>query len=114
MAFSEGLATRVSRVVVPGRAEGDYFWFGHEGFEDWLPWCQEHRGELLARLRDELDEPGTAEAFFGSGLVEKHWRVGYFLADELMAGLGRPLPELVAMSVDEARATLREALETIS
>lgn len=110
MAFAEGMATRVSREVVQGRPEDDYFWFGHEGFEDWLPWCREHRSELLARFRDELDEPGTADTFFGSGLVEKRWRVGYYLADELVAGLGRPLPELAALNVDEARAAIRESL----
>ncbi|MGH9178949.1 MAG: hypothetical protein ACRD0N_10400 [Acidimicrobiales bacterium] len=109
-AFSEGVATQVSRRVVPGRPDDDYFWFGHEGFEDWLPWCQEHRAELLARFRDELDGEGTAEAWFGSGLVEKRWRLGYFVADELVGGMGQPLPELVAMSVDEARAAVREAL----
>ena len=110
MAFSEGLATQVSRQVVPGRPDADYFWFGHEGFEDWLPWCREHRAELLARFRDELATEGTAQAWFGSGLVEKRWRLGFFVADELVAGMGRPLPELVAMSVDEARAAVREVL----
>jgi hypothetical protein len=110
MAFSEGLANRVSRQAVPGRADEDYFWFGHEGFEDWLPWCREHRGELLARFRDELDDEGTAEAFFGSGLVEKRWRVGYYLADELVGGLGRSFAELVTLSVDEGRALVRDAL----
>lgn len=110
MAFSEGLATLVSRQVVPGRPDADYFWFGHEGFEDWLPWCQEHRSELLARFAEELDAEGTAETFFGSGLVEKRWRVGYFLADELVTSLDRPLPELVALSVGEARTAIRGAL----
>lgn len=110
MAFSEGLATQVSRAVVPGRPEGDYFWYGHEGFEDWLPWCEEHRDELLARFRDELDQPGTATAFFGSGLVEKRWRVGYYLADLVVSGLERPLPELVTLPVDEARQAIRDAL----
>jgi hypothetical protein len=110
MAFSEGLANRVSRQVVPGRPDDDYFWFGHEGFEEWLPWCREHRAELFARFRAELDEEGTAETFFGSGLVEKRWRVGYYLADELVGGFGRPLPELAALGVDEGRALVREAL----
>ncbi|MGQ0521142.1 MAG: hypothetical protein ACT4PX_08335 [Actinomycetota bacterium] len=112
MAFSEGLATVVSREVVPGRPDDDYYWFGHEGFDDWLPWCREHRSQLLARFRDELDAEGTAEAWFGSGLVEKRWRLGYYVADELVRGMGRPLPELVALSVDEACAAVREALET--
>ncbi|MDP9389186.1 MAG: hypothetical protein M3Q48_15025 [Actinomycetota bacterium] len=112
MAFSEGLATRVSRAVVPGRPEQDYFWYGHEGFEDWLPWCQERRGELLARFRDELDAPDAAETFFGGGLVEGRWRVGYYLADELVTALDRPLPELARMGVDEARQAVREVLAT--
>lgn len=110
MAFSEGLATVVARTVVPDRPEDDYFWFGHEGFDDWLPWCREHRRELLGRFGDELDAEGAAESWFGSGLVEKRWRLGYYVADELVRGLGRPLPELVALSVDEARAAIREAL----
>ena len=114
MAFSEGLATQVSRAVVPERPEDDYFWYGHEGFEDWLPWCQEHRGELLARFRDELDTPGTANAFFGSGLVEKRWRVGYYVADLLVAAMERPLPELVALPVDDARQAVRDALAKAS
>lgn len=109
-AFSEGLATLVSRQVVPGRPEEDYFWFGHGGFEDWLPWCEANRAELLARFRDEIDEPATADTFFGSGLVDKRWRVGYYLADALVAALDRPLPDLVALSVDEAGAAIREVL----
>ena len=113
-AFSEGLATRVSRQVVPDRPEDDYFWFGHEGFEDWLPWCVEHRDELVARFREELDEEGTAETFFGAGLVEKRWRVGYYLADLLVGSMDAPLPELVALSLDEARAAVREALAASS
>lgn len=113
-AFSEGLATLVSKVVVPGRPEADYFWYGHEGFEDWLPWCEEHCDELLARFRQEIDEPGTAEAFFGSGLVEKRWRVGYYLADLLVGSLAAPLSELVTLSVDDARSAIREALAETS
>jgi hypothetical protein len=114
MAFSEGLANQVSRAVVPGRPDDDYFWFGHEGFEDWLPWCREHRGELLARFRDELDAEGTAETFFGSGLVEKRWRVGYYLADLVVGAMDRPLPELVALSADEARSAVRETLQILA
>ena len=114
MAFSEGLATRVSRQVVPDQPENEYFWYGHEGFEDWLPWCEEHREELLARFRDEIDQPDTADTFFGGGLVEKRWRVGYYLADLLVAALDRPLPELVALSVAEAREAIRGALAKVA
>ena len=108
--FYEGVAIQASRALVPGRDEYDYFWYGHAGFEAWLPWCQEHRHELLERLRASLDDPGATETFFGGGLVDGQWRVGYFLADSLVAGLGRPLPELVTMSVAEGREAVRAAL----
>ncbi len=106
-AFSEGLAIQVSRSVVPGRAQEDYFWYGHTGFEDWLPWCREHRDELVELFAASLDEPDATERFFGGGLVENRWRVGYFVADELVGALGRPLPELARMSVDEGRDAIR-------
>lgn len=109
-AFYEGLAIQVSRVVVAGRADDDYFWYGHEGFADWLPWCRDHVDVLEERLRGALDDPAATETFFGSGFVEGRWRVGYFLADSLVRRLDRPLGELVTMSPDEGRRAVREAL----
>lgn len=111
MAFSEGMAIAASRQVVPGRPEDDYFWFGYDGFEDWLGWCQERRDELVARFAEALDDPAAFDTFFGAGLVEGRWRVGYFVADEVVKGLGRTLPELTAMTVPEARRAVREFLE---
>lgn len=111
MAFYEGVAIAASRAVVPARPEEDYFWYGHEGFADWLPSCREHQDELLERFRSGLDDPASVETWFGSGLVDGRWRVGYFVADVMVERLGRPLPELVAMSVDEGSAAVREALQ---
>jgi hypothetical protein len=110
MAFYEGVAIQASRAVVPDAPEDDYFWYGHVGFEDWLPWCQEHRDDLMERFRSSLDDPAAVDSFFGGGLVEERWRVGFFLADELVAGLGRPLPELVTLSVAEGSRAIRAAL----
>lgn len=109
-AFYEGLAARASRAVVPGRPEADYFWYGHEGFEDWLPWCEENAAHLEEHFAGAIDEPGTTEEFFGSGLVDGHWRVGFYLADRLVGRLDRPLPELLAMSPEEGRLAIRQAL----
>lgn len=108
--FSEGVATQASRAALPDQPEIEYFWFGHPETDDWLPWCREHRGELAKHLKASLDLPEATETFFGGGAVDGHWRVGYELADFLVAGLGRSLPELVAMSVDEARSVVTEAL----
>jgi hypothetical protein len=36
--------------------------------------------------------------------------VGYYLADILVSKLDRPLPELVTMTVDEAKAAIKATL----
>jgi hypothetical protein len=111
MTFYEGLALRASREIVPGRPEDEYFWYGHEGFEEWLPWCKEQRSELISLFRGALDDPAGVEQFFGSGLVEGRWRTGFFVADFLVGKLERSLDELAAMSVEEAARAIRELLE---
>jgi len=111
MIFAEGLATQVSRAAVPDAEEIDYFWYGHPEAQDWLPWCELHVDELRKHVRASLDIPEAVETFFGGGLVDGKWRVGYFLADRLVADLGRTLPELAAMTVDEARSAVRDALK---
>ena len=110
MVFTEGLATLASRIAVPDAPEIDYFWYGHPEAQDWLPWCQEHFEELRKHVRASLDLPEAVETFFGGGLVDGKWRVGYYLADQVVGSLGKSLPELAAMSVDEARAAVRDAL----
>jgi len=111
MVFTEGLATQVSRAAIPDAQEIDYFWYGHPEAQDWLPWCQQHVDELRKHVRASLDIPEALETFFGGGLVDGKWRVGYYLADQVVASLGRSLPELAAMSVDEARNAVRHALD---
>ncbi len=108
--FSEGLATQVSRAVVPGLPEVVYFWYGHPEVEEWLSWCEEQAPDLRRHLQASLDVPEAAETFFGGGLVDGRWRVGYYLADRLVAGLGHALPELVGLSVDDARQAVGAAL----
>lgn len=110
LTFSEGLAIQASRAAVPGRPEEEYFWYGLAGFGDWLPWCRERRDQLRERLRDGLDGSAEALLMFTGSAPDEPSRIGYFVADELVAGLGRPLRELVRMSVDEARSAVRDAL----
>ncbi len=110
VAFSEGVAIAASRALVPDRPELDYFWYGHGDVEHWLGWCKERREDLLEHFRASIDVPETVETYFGGGTIEGQWRVGFFLADELVKNLGRPLPELIAMSVEEAQAAIRQEL----
>ena len=111
MAFSEGLAIAASRAIVPGLPEADYFWYGHPEVESWLPWCQEHRDKLIQHFRASLDVPETVETYFGGGMIEGQWRVGFWLADELIRGVDLPLSSLAAMTVEEGRALIRKALD---
>ena len=110
LAFAEGVAIAASRQVVPGRPPEEYFWYGHGEVGHWLPWCQEHREQLLDTFAAGLDSPETVEAFFGGGFVETQWRTGYYVADELVSSLGKPLPELARMTVEEGRAAIFDAL----
>lgn len=110
MALYEGLAIHVSRAVVPGGPEYDYFWYGVAGFEDWLEECRKDERKLLEKFEDSLDEQDSVEAFFGGGFVEKKWRTGYYLADLLVGRIGKPIRELVGMSVEEGRKAIREVL----
>lgn len=114
-AFAEGLAIQVSRAVVPGRPEADYFWYGVAGFEEWLPWCRENHDLVLERFRKALDEDedDATEMFFGAGFIDDQWRVGFYVADALVAGLGQELGDLVRMSVDEGREAIRAAMDAL-
>lgn len=109
-AFYEGVAIRASRELARGRPEADYFWYGVDGFDDWVPWCRERRDELMQRMRDSLGDESAHEVLFGAGFVEGRWRVGYFLADELVGALGSPLRDLVRLTPDEAREAVRSVL----
>ncbi|MFN2503798.1 MAG: hypothetical protein ABR540_06125 [Acidimicrobiales bacterium] len=110
MAFSEGVAIQASRELMPDRPEEDYFWYGHPDVETWLPWCVERRQDLLDHFRAALDVPDTVETYFGGGTIDSQWRVGFYLADELVRTLNRPLRELVAMDVAQGQAAIRQVL----
>ena len=110
-ALAEGIALQASRTAVPDHPEQDYFWYGVEGFEDWLPWCREHRELLLDEFRRALDDPDAVEAFFGGGFVHAHWRTGFFVADVLVDELDLSLAELAGLDAVAGRRLVRDALD---
>lgn len=113
-ALYEGLAVAASRTAVPDRPDDDYFWYGLAGFEDWLPWCREHRDLLLEEFRDRLDDPDAVEAFFGAGFVHEHWRTGLFVADLVIEALDTPLDELVGLDAEAGRQAVIDAVEGLT
>lgn len=113
MAFSEGVAIAASRALYPGEAELAYFWYGHGDVDTWLEWCRDNRAKLLEHFGASLDAAGTAETYFGGGTIDGQWRAGFYIADELVTSLGKTLPELFALSADEGRAAIRQAIESL-
>ena len=112
----EGLAVQASRHAFPGRPAEEYFWYGMGGFEDWLTWCQEHRMDLLTMFHKALEDedPRAVETFFEEGAVEGRWRTGFFVADEVVGALSRPLRELARLDPDEARRAIRSELASLT
>lgn len=111
LTFSEGLAIRVSREVAPGQPEQDYFWYGIPGFEGWPVWCAEHSAGLRRQLLRMLDDPAAAQAMFGAGALDGHHRTGFYVADDVLEAMHRPLPELAGWPVSHAKSAVRAALQ---
>jgi hypothetical protein len=110
VAFAEGLAIAASREIVPGQPELDYFWYGHGEVENWLGWCEEHRQQLLEHFRASIDAPDTVETYFGGGMIDGQWRVGFYLADQLVRSLNLSIAELATLTVEQGQAAIREEL----
>ncbi|HEX6596823.1 MAG TPA: hypothetical protein VF045_07800, partial [Acidimicrobiales bacterium] len=83
---------------------------GHGEVDTWLDWCSEHHQDLIDHFGASIDVPDTVETYFGGGMIQGQWRVGFYLADQLVRSLDLPLPTLVAMSVDEGKAAIRQVL----
>jgi hypothetical protein len=81
--------------------------------DDWVPWCRQHTASLGERVRAAADDRAAVDTFFGAGLVDGQWRVGYHLADRLVADLGATLPELAALPVEDACRAVSDALAVI-
>jgi len=54
------------------------------------------------------------ETLFEGGQVEGHWRTGFFVADEVVGALRRPMRELARLDPDEARRRIREGLASLT
>jgi hypothetical protein len=91
--YSEGFAQRCEHVIL-----GQDTWHQATGVnnDDWLDWCQEHKGWLAATFLDAVDADEPVRPFFGSWYdIRGRRQCGYFLGHELIMEL-------------EAKASLKE------
>lgn len=112
LVYCEGLAIQTSRMAVPERPEQEYFWYGLSGFEAWPDWCRSRRAQLRTRLLAGLDGSAEAVQMFTGQVADEPSRTGYFIADDLVGALGRPLAQLARMAPAEARSVVRAGLAT--
>jgi hypothetical protein len=114
----EGLATRVTAALVPGRPDADYLTFpGRDGGDAWLAACRERERAILAGLRpflSDADGATVARFTFGSGttgLEREAYYAGWAVVGHLH-GSGHALAELAHIPGQKLPALVDEAIGT--
>lgn len=95
--YLEGVATFLSRKLVPGHHESVYYSYNRQG-EDWLSFCKSHRSEIARILLRDLQQVSPS--------IDKEWlkmsggsffgfnRLGYFLGTEFVSNLFDQMTEV--------------------
>ncbi|WP_091656449.1 hypothetical protein [Micromonospora auratinigra] len=113
--FVEGLATRVSAELDPGRPAEDHLWFGRTGYRPWRDECRRRWPEILDRVHADLaatDEARHAAYFRMRDAGDLPKRCGYLVGLALVGRLRErhPLAELARWPLPRVRAELGRAL----
>jgi hypothetical protein len=117
--MEEGLATRVTAALVPGRPDAGYVAYlaDDNGTSDWFEQCVAREAALLAGLRPFLTDSRSetvARFTFGggtTGLEREAYYAGWVLIGQLLAQ-GRTLAELAATPVDALAPLIERAIDT--
>ncbi len=110
--YSEGFAQRCEHVIL-----GTDTWHQSVGLndDDWLDWCQDHRGWLAAEFLRLVDAGESVRPFFGSWFdIAGRKQCGYFLGHEVVKELeaGSSLKEIAVF--DDVEERLRHILQEIT
>lgn len=109
--YTEGFAQRCEHVIL-----GEDTWHMALGAkDDWLDWCQAHKGWLAAEFLRVVDEGEPVRPFFGSWFeVRGRKQCGYFLGHEAIKRLEESagLSEIALLS--DIEASLRPELERLA
>ena len=110
--YTEGFAQRCEHVVL-----GRDTWHESTGIndDDWLNWCQEHKGWLAAEFLRVVDAGESVRPFFGSWFdLCGRRQCGYFLGHEVIEKLeaGLSLKEIALL--DDVEERCRHILEKIA
>jgi hypothetical protein len=120
--FDEGLATAVSRHLLPGHDLGAYLWF-QDGMNEWITACETSWPDVRSRLTDSLDlagEPHGAVLFSAKPGIsgDLPMRSGYYAGlkacDWLIDHRGIDVPSLLAADAKTAVAHISAFLAETS
>ncbi len=115
LVLAEGLATRVTAALLPGRPEADYV--GSMAEPDWFARCQAQEAEILRGVRERVAQADAAavKAFTlgpgPAGLRREAYYAGWVLVGHLLAA-GRTLAELAHAPGESAPALVAAAIDS--
>lgn len=113
LVMMEGLATRVSQLLVPGRPDEAYL--ALEPGDGWMEQCRTRSGEILAGIRPcltEADPQSLMRFTLGTGttgLIREAYWAGWTLVGRLLEQ-GRTPAELARLSEAQCAALLDEMI----
>jgi len=83
--------------------------------DDWLDWCQDHKGWLAAQFLEAVDAGESVRPFFGSWYdIRRRKQCGYFLGHELIKDLEASLSLKKIALLDDFEERFRRMLEKMA
>ncbi len=109
--YAEGFAQRCESTILNTQS-----WHqASESDDDWLKWCQSHKGWLANEFLRRVDIGVSVSPFFGSWLdISGKRETGYFLGHELIRELQEKLSLKEIAAIDDIESYLRPLLEKLA
>ncbi|MEW5941913.1 MAG: hypothetical protein AB1750_19795, partial [Chloroflexota bacterium] len=105
--YEEGFAQRCESLM-----SGEDSWHEEANQDDWLEWCQTHRGWLAEEFLKTVEEGKSVNPFFGSWFeIEGKSQTGYFLGYEIVRELENEYNLKEIALLDDIETRCRAILE---
>ncbi|MBE0431660.1 MAG: hypothetical protein IBX67_07520 [Dehalococcoidia bacterium] len=109
--YSEGFAKRCENLILAGES------WSQADRDDWLPWCEAHKGLLAEEYLHRVDHGKPTNDFFGDWLhVQGRSQTGYYLGWTLLLWLEEnyDMREIAALSSGRVREDARRYLRRLA
>jgi len=109
--YSEGFAKRCENLILAGES------WSQADRDDWLAWCEAHKGLLAKEYLHRTDHGKPVDDFFGDWLhVQGRSQTGYYLGWTLLLWLEQDygIREIAALSSERVREDARRYLRRLA